>query len=107
MFKFIIYFLQYHEDTDAGFGGSLACCLVLLALLGAIQSVILPRTTILLVLFLTAFAWVAVVLMLLLAVRLRLIIWDISQSFVLRLAITAFSIVLVYAVAQVNVVSLK
>ncbi|KAF4516837.1 hypothetical protein B566_EDAN006232 [Ephemera danica] len=94
---------QYHEDVDAGFGGSLACCLVLLSLLGAVQSVVLPRTTILLVLFLVAFAWVAVVLMLLLAVRLRIILWDISQSFALRLAITAFSIVLVYAVGQVNV----
>ncbi|CAB3384407.1 Hypothetical predicted protein [Cloeon dipterum] len=94
---------QYHEDTDVGFGSSLTCCLLLLTLLGAVQSIVLPRTTILLVLFLTAFAWVAVVLMLLLAVRLRIILWDISQSFVLRLAITAFSIILVYAVGQVNV----
>ncbi|CAB3387307.1 Hypothetical predicted protein [Cloeon dipterum] len=94
---------RYHEDTDVGFGSSLTCCLLLLTLLGAVQSIVLPRTTILLVLFLTAFAWVAVVLMLLLAVRLRIILWDISQSFVLRLAITAFSIILVYAVGQVNV----
>lgn len=46
-----------------------------------------------------------VVLMLLLAVRLRWILCDISHSFVLRLAITVFTIVLVYTVAQVNVVS--
>ncbi|XP_059470227.1 Ca(2+)/calmodulin-responsive adenylate cyclase isoform X2 [Neocloeon triangulifer] len=94
---------QYHEDADVGFGSSLTCCLLLLTMLGAMQSVVLPRTTILLVLFLTAFAWVAVVLMLLLAVRLRIILWDISQSFVLRLAITAFTIILIYAVGQVNV----
>jgi adenylate cyclase 1 len=68
--------------------------------------VILPRTIILLLLFLTAFIWVSVVLMLLLAVRLRWILWDISQSFVLRLAITVFTIVLIYTVAQVNVVSI-
>lgn len=43
--------------------------------------------------------------MLLLAVRLKWILWDISQSCVLRLAITVFTIVLVYTVAQVNVVS--
>uniref|UniRef100_T1I0P3 DUF1053 domain-containing protein n=1 Tax=Rhodnius prolixus TaxID=13249 RepID=T1I0P3_RHOPR len=44
-----------------------------------------------------------VVLMLLLAVRLRWIMWDISQSFILRLAITVFTIILIYTVAQVNV----
>ena len=38
-------------------------------LLGGIQAVALPRTTILLLLFLTAFIWIAVILMLLLAVR--------------------------------------
>ena len=35
------------------------------------QALALPRTTILLLLFLTAFIWIAVILMLLLAVRLR------------------------------------
>ena len=43
--------------------------------------------------------------MLLLAVRLRCIIWDLSRSFLLRLAITIFSIILIYTMAQVNVVS--
>ena len=46
------------------------------------------------------------ILMLLLAVRLRCIIWDLSRSFLLRLAITIFSIILIYTMAQVNVVSL-
>ncbi|XP_075237052.1 adenylate cyclase type 1-like isoform X2 [Lycorma delicatula] len=94
---------QYHNDIDVGFTSSLACSLVLLLLIGALQAAVLPRTIILLLLFLTAFIWISVVLMLLLAVRLRWIIWDISQSFVLRLAITIFTIVLVYTVAQVNV----
>ncbi|XP_023721061.1 Ca(2+)/calmodulin-responsive adenylate cyclase isoform X3 [Cryptotermes secundus] len=94
---------QYHDDTDVGFSSSLACSLVLLLLIGGLQAVILPRTIILLLLFLTAFIWVSVVLMLLLAVRLQWILWDISQSFVLRLAITVFTIVLIYTVAQVNV----
>lgn len=44
--------------------------------------------------------------MLLLAVRLKWIFWDLSQSFSLRLAITIFTIVLLYSVGQVNVVSL-
>ncbi|XP_017782310.1 PREDICTED: Ca(2+)/calmodulin-responsive adenylate cyclase-like, partial [Nicrophorus vespilloides] len=94
---------QYHDDVDVGYSSSLACALALLMLLGALQAAVLPRTIILLLLFLTAFVWISVVLMLLLAVRLRLILWDISQSFVLRLAITVFTIVLVYTVAQVNV----
>ncbi|XP_068082518.1 Ca(2+)/calmodulin-responsive adenylate cyclase [Anabrus simplex] len=94
---------QYHGDMDLGFSSSLACSLVLLVLVGGLQAVILPQTIILLLLFLTAFVWVSVVLMLLLAVRLRWILWDISQSFILRLAITVFTIVLVYTVAQVNV----
>lgn len=97
--------LQYHDDLDAGYSSSLACALVLLVLLGALQAAVLPRTIILLLLFLTAFVWISVVLMLLLAVRLRWILWDISHSFVLRLAITVFTIVLIYTVAQVNVVS--
>ncbi|XP_065155430.1 Ca(2+)/calmodulin-responsive adenylate cyclase isoform X11 [Atheta coriaria] len=94
---------QYHDDIDVGYSSSLACALALLVLLGALQAVVLPRTIILLLLFLTAFVWISVVLMLLLAVRLRWILWDISQSFVLRLAITVFTIVLIYTVAQVNV----
>ncbi|KAL3268541.1 hypothetical protein HHI36_007649 [Cryptolaemus montrouzieri] len=94
---------QYRDDIDVGYSSSLACALVLLVLLGTLQATILPRTIILLLLFLTAFIWISVVLMLLLAVRLRWIIWDISHSFVLRLAITVFTIILVYTVAQVNV----
>ncbi|KAF5272245.1 hypothetical protein FQA39_LY01327 [Lamprigera yunnana] len=94
---------HYHDELDVGFSSSLVCALVVLVLLGGLQAVILPRTIILLLLFLTAFVWISVVLMLLLAVRLRWILWDISHSFVLRLAITVFTIVLVYTVAQVNV----
>lgn len=73
--------------------------------MGLLQAAVLPRTTILLLLFLTAFAWLSVVLMLLMAVRLRWILWDMSRSFPLRHAVTAFTIILIYTVAQVNVVS--
>lgn len=101
----ILFVLQYHDDLDVGYSSSLACALVLLVFLGVLQATVLPRTIILVLLFLTAFIWISVVLMLLLAVRLRWILWDISHSFVLRLAITVFTIVLIYTVAQVNVVS--
>ena len=119
---------QYQEEVDLGFPGSLVCALLLLLLLGGIQAVALPRTTILLLLFLTAFIWIAVILMLLLAVRyyqltywyriqfvnnryilyqavprrLRCIEWDISRSFLLRLGLTIFSVVLIFTMAQVN-----
>lgn len=71
----------------------------------SLQISALPRTLILLLLFLTAFIWISSILMLLLAVRLKWIFWDLSQSFSLRLAITVFTIVLLYSVGQVNVVS--
>lgn len=108
LFKSLIIFclFQYHDDLDVGYSSSLVCALLLLVLLGVLQATVLPRTIILLLLFLTAFIWISVVLMLLLAVRLRWILWDISHSFVLRLAITVFTIVLIYTVAQVNVVSI-
>ena len=62
---------QYNCEQDVGFSASLAMSLLLLLFLGGVQAVVLPRTLILLLLFLTAFVWIAVVLMLLLAVRLR------------------------------------
>lgn len=49
---------------------------------------------------------IAVVLMLLLATRLRLIIWDLSRSPLLRIAISVFAVILVFTVGLVNVVSL-
>ena len=67
---------------------------------------VLPRTLILLLLFLTAFVWTAVLLMMLLAARLRWLRWDVTHAFAFRLAITVFTIVLLCAVAQVNVVRL-
>ena len=68
-YLFLIICLQYQEDLDLGFPGGLVCALCLLLLIGGVQAVVLPRTKILLLLFLTAFIWVAVILILLLAVR--------------------------------------
>ena len=52
--------VQYQRDADSSFGSSLACSLVLLVFLGGVQLAVLPRTLILLLLFLTAFVWTAV-----------------------------------------------
>ncbi|XP_072943724.1 adenylate cyclase type 1 isoform X3 [Epargyreus clarus] len=96
---------QYRASTDGGWAGSLSAALGALVAAGALQAAILPRTTILLLLFVTAFAWSAAVLALTLAARLRLIPCDVSRPFALRNAITTFTIVLGYAVGQVNVVT--
>jgi adenylate cyclase 1 len=45
--------------------------------------------------------------MLIMAARLKWIYWDVAQSFSLRLAITVFTIILVYSVGQMNVVSFR
>lgn len=95
---------EYHKDFDLGFTTAMGCSLLLLILGAALQVTALPRTLILLLLFLFAFIWVSAILMLLLAVRLKWIIWDISESFSLRMAITIFTVILIYSVGQVNVV---
>lgn len=96
---------EYQQDLDLGFSSAMCCSLLLLCLSAGLQVSALPRTQILLLLFLTAFVWISSILVLLLAVRLRWILWDLSRSFALRLAITVFTIVLLYSVGQVNVVS--
>lgn len=96
---------NYHKDIDLGFSIELLCSLLLLMLSTALQVAVFPRTFILLLLFLTAFIWIASILMLMLAARLKWILWDLSHSFTLRLAIIVFTIILLYSVGQVNVVS--
>ncbi|XP_028177775.1 Ca(2+)/calmodulin-responsive adenylate cyclase-like isoform X3 [Ostrinia furnacalis] len=96
---------QYRASTDGGWAGSLGAALGALVAAGALQAAILPRTTIVLLLFVTAFAWSAAVLALTLAAKLRLVPCDVSRPFALRNAITTFTIVLGYAVGQANVVT--
>lgn len=96
---------NYCKDIDLGFSTELCCSLLLLVLSTALQVAVFPRTYILLLLFLTAFAWIAAILMLMLAARLKWILWDLSHSYTLRMAMIIFTIVLIYSVGQVNVVS--
>lgn len=95
---------NYQKEVDAGFSGELVCSLLLLMLSTALQVSVFPRTFILLLLFLTTFIWISSILMLMLAARLKWILWDLSQSFTMRLAIIVFTIILLYSVGQVNVV---
>ncbi|KAL7031447.1 hypothetical protein ACKWTF_007015 [Chironomus riparius] len=94
---------SYHQDFDFGFTMSMCTSLMLLILSAGLQVSALPRTLILLLLFLTAFIWISAILMLIMAARLKWIYWDVAQSFSLRLAITIFTIILVYSVGQMNV----
>ncbi|XP_048479262.1 Ca(2+)/calmodulin-responsive adenylate cyclase isoform X4 [Plutella xylostella] len=98
---------KYRASNDGGWAGSLSAALGTLATAGALQATILPRTTILLLLFVTAFSWSGAVLGLTLAARLRIIPCDVSRPFALRNAITTFTLVLGYAVSQVNVVTCR
>lgn len=96
---------SYKKDIDLGFSAELVCSLLLLMLSTALQVAVFPRTFILYILFLTAFIWISSILMLMLAARLKWILWDISYSFTLRLAVIVFTIILVYSVGQANMVS--
>lgn len=96
---------NYRKDIDLSFSIELLCSLLLLMLSTGLQFAVFPHTIILLLLFLTTFVWIATILMLMLAARLKWILWDLSHSFTLRLAIIVFTIILMYSVGQVNVVS--
>ncbi|KAJ6225324.1 hypothetical protein RDWZM_003869 [Blomia tropicalis] len=94
---------QYHEEKDRGFVIALACSLILLCLISALEMVILPGTIILVILFLFAFTWVSILLIMVLGARLHCIQLDISKNFLFRLGTMIFTVVVIYAIAQVNV----
>ncbi|RWS04161.1 Ca(2+)/calmodulin-responsive adenylate cyclase-like protein [Dinothrombium tinctorium] len=96
---------QYHNEKDHGFGMSMACAMVILLLLTGVQITVLPRTPFLIALFLGAFMWLSMLLTLIVAARLDCIRWDITRYFLMRLAMMIFTVVIIYSVAQVNVVS--
>ncbi|XP_076349099.1 adenylate cyclase type 1-like [Tachypleus tridentatus] len=96
---------QFHEERDHGFGNSMICSLAVLLCVGCIQAIVLPRTVVLVILFLLASLWLAVLLGLVLAIRMKAITWDVREYFLTRLGAIVISIILIYAVAQVNVFS--
>ncbi|XP_071108871.1 adenylate cyclase type 1-like [Haliotis cracherodii] len=98
---------RYQTVEDFAFGGSLICSLLLLLSAAGLQAVILPRTLLLLMLFLASFTWIAIVLMLILSVKIKCTPFDIRKSAALRLFIMITTIVLIYATAQVNVFCCK
>nr|XP_045600796.1 Ca(2+)/calmodulin-responsive adenylate cyclase-like isoform X3 [Procambarus clarkii] len=93
---------DYHEEVDVGFGNSLLCSLFLLLFVASVQALVLPRTLLFLFLFLAAFVTISVMLIVLLASRLKVTTWDPSRRFVLRLVLTIAAITVIYIMAQVN-----
>ncbi|XP_069111853.1 uncharacterized protein [Argopecten irradians] len=94
---------RYQSCNDCAFSSSMICALVMLMCTAGLQTVILPRTLLLLMLFLASFCWIAIVLMLILSVKLRCTLFDIRKSSGLRHFTMITTIVLVYATSQVNV----
>ncbi|KAK7084034.1 Adenylate cyclase type 1, partial [Halocaridina rubra] len=92
----------YHEEVDMGFGNSLLCSLFLLLFVASVQALVLPRTLLFLFLFLAAFVTISVMLIILLAARLKVTTWDPARRFVLRLILTIVAITVIYVMAQVN-----
>ncbi|OWF39366.1 Ca(2+)/calmodulin-responsive adenylate cyclase-like [Mizuhopecten yessoensis] len=94
---------RYQATEDRAFSSSMMCALVMLMCTAGLQIVILPRTLLLLMLFLASFCWIAIVLMLILSVKLRCTPFDIRKSSGLRHFTMITTIVLVYATSQINV----
>ncbi|XP_042229149.1 adenylate cyclase type 1-like isoform X2 [Homarus americanus] len=93
---------DYHEELDVGFGNSLLCSLFLLLFVASVQALVLPRTLLFLFLFLAAFVTISVMLIVLLASRLKVTSWDPARRFVLRLILTIVAVTVIYIMAQVN-----
>lgn len=93
---------QYNSEVDTSLVESLCVCLVSLVLMSGLQASVFPRTLVLLLLFLTAFVWSGVLLVLIVADRLRWVEWRVGGSYLLRMSLTVFTLVLMYSVSQVN-----
>ncbi|CAM1307563.1 ADCY1 (predicted) [Pycnogonum litorale] len=96
---------KFHREKDRGFASKVVCSLCLLMCLGIVQAIILPRTVMLVVLFIISFIWVSFLLIFVLAFKLKWIRLNIDNGFILRLLVTVITVLLVYSVAQVNVFS--
>ncbi|KAJ8313922.1 hypothetical protein KUTeg_008483 [Tegillarca granosa] len=62
---------RYQAADDFAFSSSMICSLVMLICMAGMQTTILPRTLLLLMLFLASFCWIAIILMLILSVKLK------------------------------------
>ncbi|XP_052094774.1 adenylate cyclase type 1-like [Mytilus californianus] len=98
---------RYHAADDFAFSSSMICSLIMLLCTAGMQTVVLPRTILLLMLFLASFVWISLILMLLLSVKLKCAPFDIRKSSGLRLFVMITTIALIYATSQVNILCCK
>ncbi|KAL5007029.1 hypothetical protein ScPMuIL_015835, partial [Solemya velum] len=94
---------RYKAMNDFAFSSSMICSLLVLICAAGIQTAILPRTLLLLMLFLASFCWISIVLMMVLSIKLKCTLFDIRKSPCLRLFIMLTTILLITATVQVNV----
>ncbi|KAH3715828.1 hypothetical protein DPMN_058541, partial [Dreissena polymorpha] len=94
---------MYQTTGDFAFTSSIICAMILLICTAAVNTVILPRTLLLLMLFLAAFCWIAVIMMLILSIKLKCTSFDIRSSAGLRVFVIVTTLLLIYVMSQVNV----
>uniref|UniRef100_A0A1I8GG26 adenylate cyclase n=1 Tax=Macrostomum lignano TaxID=282301 RepID=A0A1I8GG26_9PLAT len=94
---------EYHRQEDHTFGAAMLAALFILLISASLQASVLPRTMLLLLLFMIAFTWIGMMLMVLLAARLKCLEFNIQSSFVIRVVVIITSVLFVYAVSQANV----
>ncbi|GFN85380.1 adenylate cyclase [Plakobranchus ocellatus] len=93
----------YQAAEDISFSFSLVCTLIMVILISALQVFILPRTLLLLMLFILAFAWPSIMLIFILSIKLKCTNFDIRKSSNLRVFIATTTVMIPYAMVQINV----
>ncbi|XP_050418013.1 adenylate cyclase type 1 [Patella vulgata] len=94
---------RYQASGDFAFSGSMICAMVMLICVAGMQTVILPRTLLLLMMFLATFTWISIILILILSINIKCTLFDIRRSSCIRLFVMVTTILLIYATAQINV----
>ncbi|PAA56580.1 hypothetical protein BOX15_Mlig009489g1 [Macrostomum lignano] len=94
---------EFHQQEDRGFLIAMATTALVLLLSGCLHATVLPRTTLLLMLFMISFTWTGMLLMVLLAARLKCLEFNIQKSYPVRLVVVFVSILLTYCMSQTNV----
>ncbi|GFS18456.1 adenylate cyclase [Elysia marginata] len=93
----------YQAAEDISFSFSLVCTLIMVVLISALQVIILPRTLLLLMLFILAFAWPSIMLIFILSIKLKCTNFDIRKSSNLRVFIATTTVMIPYVMVQMNV----
>ncbi|XP_022645660.1 Ca(2+)/calmodulin-responsive adenylate cyclase-like isoform X3 [Varroa destructor] len=96
---------RYHQERDLGFVSSLACALFISIFLSALHLIILPRTTLLLLMSIGSIFWLCLLLILVFSARLGCLSFNVTRYSVARIVSSIISVVLVYMTVQINVLT--